>query len=96
MSDEFPDRPQHPDFERMSAVVIKLDLDAEAGIALTNLVGADLESVVYMADQRALRSFGPKRWALASPTLRQGILALYLDAFALGAGFNNLGGHRPN
>lgn len=56
----FPNRPQHEDFWRLSEIILQLDAEAQAtGVidisdVVQKLVGADLDSIHYMAVQRAL------------------------------------------
>lgn len=55
---EFPERPDHPDFWKLSKIVIENDDATEAHDGFENAVGAagiDVGSVVYMARQRAAR-----------------------------------------
>lgn len=91
----FSDRPTHPDFMRMSHVVILNDLEAEHGDGLNTQVAkyADMESLTYMAEQRTGRFIDmlgypqPLR-ALLMPVL----MAAYMDGFCLGVGFQQEGG----
>ena len=54
----FPDRPQHPDFDVLSQAVIRTDGLADKGLTVQDifiLAGLDFDSILYMAQQRALR-----------------------------------------
>lgn len=57
----FPDRPQHPDFWRMSKVIVELDEQAdraadEAGEAVVITPDIDQRSLAYVARQRVIRA----------------------------------------
>lgn len=55
----FPNRPQHPDFQKMSAAVRALDAAGDSGQSLEEIVAGhdvDVDSLIYMANQRALRA----------------------------------------
>lgn len=84
----FFNRPDHPDFWRLSRLVRKHDEDDAAFEAVVGAV-VDLDSALYMADQRALRSMAMlPTFDAATPAQRRALLgALYLDAFMLGAAF---------
>jgi len=83
----FPDRPTHPDLARLSAAAKEQDHVAETR-GLKEALDADRDSVLYMAEGRITRALGPS-------AVRIDNLSLYLDAFQLGVGFANRGGHRP-
>jgi hypothetical protein len=90
----FPDRPQHPDFWRLSDVVLQLDGQATEGDRtipeiMTGLV--DPESLTYVALNRA----GLLCQHLGLPeSIRPALAATWLDAFAAGVSFEKRGGHR--
>lgn len=78
---EFPNRPTHDDFWLLCEIVQDYDSAADDGATVEQLVNpvVDLESLLYTAEQRALR---------ASKALRDPFLALqamWLDAFIVGA-----------
>ena len=79
----FPDRPQHPDFWKLSEIIVKLDhiAETEGWEAAMGTVPVDIRSMVYMARQRA---------AMAQDMLSPGdekerLAILWMDAFAAGA-----------
>jgi len=76
----FPDRPTHPDFDKLSKVIIGLDTLADQGQGFDEIMvdAVDPESLIYMMDQRIRRAVMSK----ASPS--EIVMALYMDAFALG------------
>lgn len=76
----FPDRPKHPDFDLLSKVIIGLDKFADAGEGFDEIMvdAVDSDSLLYMATQRIHRAM----MSTASPG--EIVMALYLDAFALG------------
>ena len=77
----FPDRPDHPDFLRLSEAIIYLDGEADGDRDIEDIVGEfiDLPSLIYMADQRILRT-----GLQGGNAIRARLLALYVDAFSLG------------
>lgn len=76
--DAFPDRPNHPDFWKLSAIVLGLDAKAERGDSIETLVGpVDWDSLVYMAEQRAAR-------VSPDPEIYRALVSLFIDGFALG------------
>ena len=76
----FPDRPQHPDFWKLSKAVNYHD-DEAANREIEEIIGEyiDPASLIYMADQRILRT-----GLQGGNALRARLLALYVDAFTLG------------
>lgn len=87
---EFPDRPDHPDFWRLSQVVIDHDKRADDNPnpeTITEVLaenGIDFASLMYMARQRALRVTGRRDNATPTETM---LIVLYLDAFLTGVGY---------
>lgn len=85
-----PDRPDHPDFWRLSELILKQDADSDT-IDVDVMIGAviDRDSLIYMARQRALRSLGIE--TSVGMTIRakeiHAATALYIDAFLLGAAY---------
>jgi hypothetical protein len=55
---DFPDRPDHPDFWKLSAAVCANDAEADAGIPTVDIIAAvvDPASLKYMMDQRVGRA----------------------------------------
>jgi len=94
--DQFPNRPDHPDFWRLSESVLKQDGKFSEGVDPFETVMAkivDVESVIYMAEQRA--NFLIDRTGVPHSTVLQGLLmSVYLDAFTTGVGFQQAGGTR--
>lgn len=92
------DRPDHPDFWRISEILLTNDGAIEAAVdkerEWLDRAGAvvDVESVAYMATQRANRLFGPP--APASAALHTAVAALVIDAFVAGVMFEQRGGHQ--
>lgn len=86
-----PERPNHPDFWLLSELVLKLDgrmddtpadqRQAAWKEAVTKHV--DLDSISYMAMQRALRATGGQE------QLAKMLAALYIDAFIFGCEFSD-------
>ncbi len=97
-----PQRPVHPDFWRISETVLANDApmeeastDGQRGVAWrvrTSQV-VDVESVTYMALQRALLA-GRQLPDLAQLPAQGVIATVWIDAFVAGAGFERAGGHR--
>lgn len=98
---EFPDRPDHPDFWMLSQVVLDADAVAESTPGLAGagdlIEGiADGASVAYMAVQRATRHMDQEHAAQnypsrAQPFRRRTMLAgVWADGFVAGAGFQAL------
>jgi hypothetical protein len=80
-------RPEHPDFWMLSEVVIKIDAMTDQHQGFSDIVGRmiDLDSVSYMAEQRALRAMGPN----ATAATRALIGATWIDGFMAGVNFQN-------
>ena len=88
---DFPDRPQHPDFHRLMEAVNYLDGETTEGGRDAFEVASeviDVESLVYMAVQRARRVSG----VTGLPEVP--LASLYLDAFVTGVRVQQHGGHR--
>jgi hypothetical protein len=90
MDDAFgkiPGRPDHPDFWKLSQIVLRTDGRLEADPdAFRSTVSSviDLESLTYFARQRVMRLFPgqPERSTIA-------LMSLYMDAFIMGAEFDH-------
>ncbi len=79
---DFPDRPDHPDFWLMAECVQDVDEAADDGIALERIIGnVDINSLVYMASQRALRIKVPGGLTLAHAA------GGWIDGFTAGINF---------
>jgi hypothetical protein len=87
----FPDRPQHEDFQRISEIVRRFDELADKGMDLMDvaiLKGLDMASLVYMAKQRALRALNSYLDYPADATNEETRLAAsWLDGFMAGRDF---------
>ena len=88
----FPDRPTHPDFARLSSAIQEQDAVADM-LGLNEAMQVDEASLLYMANGRIDAVLSAVLSVL--PNMRATILALYSDAFHLGVGFTERGGHRP-
>lgn len=82
----FPDRPHTLDFARLSSAAAEQDAVADM-LGIEQAAKVDLDSLIYMAKGRL-----GKVGILPTPQA----LSLYVDAFHLGVGFQERGGHRPN
>lgn len=77
----FPNRPQHPDFWRMSECILRIDGAAsEGGESIEDILGADMASFMYAAQERVRMA----RDKVGAGTLQVLLLSVYVDAFALG------------
>jgi hypothetical protein len=91
--DKFPNRPDHLDFWRMSDVVLRLDGAADNGRELSETADGvvDLDSLVYMAEQRCALF----AQALKLPTsVTAALVTVYVASFLTGVEFEKEGGHR--
>jgi hypothetical protein len=101
-----PERPAHPDFWRISEVVLSNDAPMEeardneeknrAWMARTTDV-VDVESVTYMAGQRAnmvADQAGAGLSARQRFSMVTALATVWIDAFVAGAMFQRAGGHR--
>lgn len=91
-----PNRPAHPDFWRLSEIVLANDgrveeaFDQEKAWKDTVADVVDVESIVYMASQRVMLMMGPPQ--PGNVTDHATLTALYIDAFLTGALFERRGG----
>jgi hypothetical protein len=93
-----PQRPEHPDFWRLSEIVLANDgrMDAaprrEKERVWKETTGSviDVPSITYMATQRAIKLLGPP--TPANLAQHSAVAALYIDAFVTGAMFEQRGG----
>lgn len=85
--DRFPDRPDHPDFWRLSSAVLAIDAHAcEDGMTVPEIVGdlVDIDVLEYFARHRTGTAMALLRLpALLAPALQ----AIWVDAFVAGAQF---------
>lgn len=77
----YPDRPDHPDFWKISEALIAMDKWAETDMPLDQTIGVDPRSVLYAAAQRAQRAYSTI--TQFKNTLSMGKL-LWMDGFAAG------------
>lgn len=90
----FPDRPQHPDYWRIAEVALQQDGKAEeGGQSVEQIVQGlvDPKSVTYAATQRARIMI--QKTGLPE-TLEPLLAAVWMDAFTVGARFEQRGGHQ--
>ena len=90
----FPKRPSHPDFWRMSEVVLQNDGDStEGNKSMEEIIKdtVDLESLTYFAMQRG--GMAAQRSGLPE-ALTPVMGSLWMDAFLAGARFQQRGGHQ--
>lgn len=84
---EFPDRPAHPDFWRMSAVVKMHDKMCDEGTeedsGLARTIQVDIASLGYMAKQRAMRAED----LLDQADAHEKLVLMWIDAFTAGQRF---------
>lgn len=79
----FPDRPQHPDFWRLAAIVKQMDrvsLDEGWHMAIQKYAPVDVASLGYMAQQRAMRAGD----LLEGADDREQNIIMWLDGFTAG------------
>lgn len=96
MFGDFPDRPDHPDFWRMSDVVLKLDGRMQEGGTEETFVESiaesiDMDSVMYMAQERCsilLEQMG------APMALLPMLMTTFMTSVVTGIEFQKAGGHR--
>lgn len=92
----FPDRPQSPDFWRITEVVNQQDgRSTEGQQEMDQVIGdiVDGEAVAYMAVQRA-RMVQRESGLSENKVLTQMMAAIWVDAFTVGVRFERAGGHR--
>jgi hypothetical protein len=96
----FPDRPDTPDFWRMSETVLYLDGEVQEGgksVPEIHDGRVDLESLVYTAEQRVngllTDLFGLSLFELPNE-IRAALGTVYMGAFLHGVLFQKAGGHR--
>lgn len=81
----FPGRPNHPDMQTLSEIVVALDnmADNTETFDFTSFIGetVDLESLIYLGLQRGMRM------GYFTEAQLQKVNALYCDAFMVGAEF---------
>jgi hypothetical protein len=83
---KFPQRPSHPDFWILARIVADRDMQADLEQPLEEIAqsaGVDMEALLYVAGQRALRAAGPG----ATRTIKARYTAVWMDAFLAGSQF---------
>ncbi len=84
----FPRRPDHDDFWLMAAIIQDLDAAADDGVALERIAGdIDLDSLLYMAEQRALRGAQAALGGRRDADLETWLAGAWVDAFKAGMEF---------
>lgn len=89
---EYPHRPNHPDFWRLANLVLQADGRAEEDPARAEKMVADIvdpDTLSYMALQRAMRLVGAETREQVDANKHEvmRLAAIYFDAFILGARF---------
>lgn len=92
---QFPGRPDHPDFWLISQALIDTDAQADSGQTIPDIAGriVDTESLMYAATQRAMRGLVALhgRMTLAESERNKAVLAAtWMDAFVAGARYQHL------
>jgi hypothetical protein len=98
-----PTRPNHPDLWRISQVLLHNDAAVDEAApddkddVWKSITGTlvDVPTVLFMAEQRVRRAFGPMT-SLDEIPVRARLTALVVDAFIAGAGYQKAGGHRED
>lgn len=95
-NDRFPNRPDSPDFWRLSDVVLKLDGRAtEGNEPFEQLAGPliDIEALEYMAEQRTA-AFTQAVGVPPTPELQSLLVTVFVTSVLTGIEFEKAGGHR--
>ena len=87
MADEFPDRPNHPDFWMLSTVVQTNDDTVEGGADYENVVSRliDPESLAYMAWGRA--RIIARAADIRDESALSSLASMFIDGFVAGYAF---------
>ncbi len=89
----FPNRPEHHDFTRLSAVIIEADDQSKTdGLEMTLAPLIDLDSATYMGDGRAKLVARHNGINALAPRTRAMMVALWLDGLRAGIRFEQEGG----
>lgn len=100
---DFPDRPQHPDFWRLSEIILKQDgrvediasrEDAEAFVPRMIQEQIDQNSLEYMSMMRAHRMVAALREARLPFIPEVAMTSMFLQGVLVGIEFQKAGGHR--
>lgn len=91
----FPDRPNTPDFWRLAEIGNAHDGESLEGGGPGVVIGemVDEASLMYLIKHRLGTAFGPRMERFDRQTQFM-IMAVYMDAFAMGYHFHERGGHR--
>ncbi|UVT31363.1 hypothetical protein SEA_MARCIE_101 [Microbacterium phage Marcie] len=94
--EEYPERPQHLDFARMSAAAGVVDsFDEDSGLTPPEEIGVDGDSFKYMAINRVGTGLGALgQLALIVDPITT-MAAAWGDGFAIGIEYHRRGGSRP-
>lgn len=85
----FPDRPDAPEFWKLSDVVLRNDArcsESEEGFEEVITEVIPIEVLTYMAEQRAMRVIHPLA-VLIDPELFISLTAMFMDGFLIGANY---------
>jgi hypothetical protein len=95
----FPDRPTHPDFWRLSEIVLQLDGDTvEGGLSMEQQIEKDSDplAVLYMSTERAKKMFMSLTMACGPYVPEDALLAclgvMWVEGFLAGTRFQQRGG----
>lgn len=101
---DFPGRPEHPDFWRLSEIILQLDGKFnEDDAAVEDEVGmeCDVATAFYMARQHAERMvenleriFGGPMHLEVESAIGGSLMAIWFQAFIMGSRFQKRGGHQ--
>lgn len=97
LADErFPNRPQHPDFWRLSEIILQMDGDTTEGkqeFEEQIAKNVDVRSATYMAEQRSMFAMSQVVTPIMGAYEIQTLLAvMWLEGFLSGARFQQRGG----
>lgn len=97
---QFPDRPHTLDFARLSAAVIEIDQESDAGATPPEVIGVDGDSLLYAVSTRLAHADDALEFValVTGRPVDQSIMraAAWLDGFAAGQRFERRGGHRED
>ena len=92
----FPDRPQHEDFWRLSQTALWLDGRAKEDLEDVTADFVDVESVEYMAEQRADLLLQALGFNHSPRSLKVLVTSCILGGIVHGIAFEKAGGHSIN
>lgn len=87
-------RPEHPDFWLLSQTVIDNDALSDNGGSFDGIISeiVDVESLLYMGDQRMLRSRA--MLGRMDDNTKACLIAMFIDGFMIGAKYQKLKGEK--